>query len=278
MKKILVLSILLLLATASPARASWLIDRYGQLFYFPAGNILGDEDEEKDDEAEKKEEEEQKEAEKKEAEQRREAEKKQEQPKTEVQIQTEGDKQEVQMESNRGKLKIKSGGGELELELETEAGETEDLGEDDEVEIEPDEDEDKIRIATGSGEGEMVISRNRIRAKTNFPLSVDLTTNELIVTTPAGVKRVTILPDQAIANLLANDVIDRVEPENEEELELTETEEGEPAYELAGESDQEFLGFLPVKIKAKFRVSAETGEVLTSQKPLITRLLDLLSF
>ena len=177
-----------------------------------------------------------------------------------------------------GKLKLKSEDGRVKLEAETEDNEIMELGEDDELEIEPREDEDKIRVATGSGEGQMVFSRNRVRARTNFPLSVDLNTNELIVTTPAGVKRVAVLPDQAIANLLANGVIDRLESTaTETELELTE-ENGEPAYEVAGESDQKFLGFMPVKIRSKIKISAETGEVLKTEKPTLARLIDLFSF
>ncbi|MEK7514095.1 MAG: PepSY domain-containing protein, partial [Patescibacteria group bacterium] len=186
-----------------------------------------------------------------------------------------GEEVKTETERENFKLKFKTEAGKLKLEAETEDEEIMELGEDDEIEIE-DRDDDKVRVATGSGEKEMTFSRNRVRARTNFPLSVDLKTNELIVTTPNGVKRVTVLPDQAIANLLANNVIDRLEPESETELELTE-ENGVPTYEVAGESDQKLLGVLAVKIKSKVKVSAETGEVLTTKKAFRDRLLDLLS-
>lgn len=280
------LIILLALAAAKPANANWYVNNQGWLVYQTASEVLGDEDsaEDEDKEGEDKEDKKKKE----------DQEKKDEQTgKSEVEyfdagqnawfkVKTEEGKMETEIKRETNvqnfQLKLRSENGTIKLEAESEDGEETELGEDDEIEIEPDEDDDKIRVAAGSGDGEMVFSRNRVRARTNFPLAVDLNTNELIVTTPNGVKRVTILPDQAINNLLSNDVIDRVKPETEEELELVETEDGTPAYEVAGESDQEFLGFLPVKIKAKFKVSAETGEVLSSEKPLVTRLLDLLSF
>lgn len=276
--------ILISLTAAAPARAKWSVNSLGWLIYQPDSQVLGDEDEKKEEKGEGVKKEEPKQQEKKneveyfDAGQNAWIKAKTEDGKTKTEIKTlTGQEQKTETERDGFKLKLKSEAGILKLEAETEDGEEVELGEDEEVEIEPDEDDDKIRVATGSGEGEMTISRNQVRARTNFPLSVDLNTNELIVTTPAGVKRVTILPDQAIANLLANNVIDRVEPAAGGELELTE-EDGIPAYAVEGESDQEFLGFLPVKIKAKLKVSAETGEVLSTQKPALIRLLDLFSF
>lgn len=248
------LILILTLTIVKPAKANWYVNRQGWLIYEANPNVLGDEDEDN----------------------KKENEEKKEKPRLES-------KKEVEYfdAGQNAWIKVKTEDGQLKLEAETEDGEKTDLGEDEdnELEIEPDEDDDKIRVATGSADGEMVFSRNRVRARTNFPLSVDLTTNELIVTTPNGVKRVSILPDQAIANLLANGVIDRVEstdPAAEPEVELTETD-GEPAYEVSGESDQKFLGFMPVKIKAKIKVSAETGEVTGTQQAFLARIIDFLS-
>ncbi len=278
---LLVIVVLALAASAKTATAHWSVNRLGQLIYQTDQQVLGDEDGPQTNKAE--------ETAKHQAEQQREAAKKQEeQSGVQVETQTENGKTQVEIQTaagekinrqtEKGKLHLKVERGKLKLEEETEEGETTEVGEDDEVEIEPNDDEDKVKIATGSGEDEMVITRNRVRARTNFPLSVDLNTNELIVTTPNGVKRVTVLPDQAIAKLLQNNVIDRVEsPETETEAELTEAA-GMPAYEVSGESDQKLLGVVPVKIKSKVKVSAETGEVISTEKTLRDRLFDLLSF
>lgn len=277
----------LALATTQPVRADWYVNSLGWLVYESDGNVLGDEDEVKKEERKetRTENQEQKSEQKREVEyfdagQNAWVKTKTENGKTKTEIKTlTGEERKTETEREKFKLKLKSETGILKLEAETEDGERTELGEDDEIEIE-DKDDDKVRVATGSDEEEMVFSRNRVRARTNFPLSVDLNTNELIVTTPNGVKRVTILPDQAIANLLANDVIDRVESPaigTDTELELTE-EDGVPAYEVSGESDQRLLGMLFVKIKSRVKVSAETGEVLSTQKTVFDRLIDLISF
>ena len=281
---IIIIVVLALAGTVKPANAGWYVNSLGWLVYEADSNVLGDEDEAKKEETK---------------ETRTENQEQNQEPKREVEyfdaarnawvkIKTEpgktkteiksltGEEVKTETERERFRLKLKSETGILKLEAETEDGERTELGEDDAIEIE-DRHDDKIRVATGSSDREMTFSRNRVRARTNFLLSVDLNTNELIVTTPNGVKRVTVLPDQAIANLLANDVIDRLEPESETELELTE-EDGVPTYEVAGESDQKLLGLLSVKIKSRVKVSAETGEVVRTEKAILARLIDLFSF
>ncbi|KKT45803.1 MAG: hypothetical protein UW37_C0041G0008 [Candidatus Gottesmanbacteria bacterium GW2011_GWA2_44_17] len=274
---IIIIVVLALAGTVKPANAGWYVNSLGWLVYEADSNVLGDEDEAKKEETKetRTENQEQNQEPKREVEYFDAARNAWVKAKTEIRSLT-GAEEKTETEREKFKLKLKSETGILKLEAETEDGERTELGEDDAIEIE-DRHDDKIRVATGSSDREMTFSRNRVRARTNFLLSVDLNTNELIVTTPNGVKRVTVLPDQAIANLLANDVIDRLEPENETELELTE-EDGVPTYEVAGESDQKLLGLLSVKIKSRVKVSAETGEVVRTEKAILARLIDLFSF
>jgi len=62
---------------------------------------------------------------------------------------------------------------------------------------------------SGNNDAAQII-RNRVTAQTHFPLTVNLETNELTVTTPKGSKVVTVLPDQAVANMLATNVLDQI--------------------------------------------------------------------
>lgn len=80
--------------------------------------------------------------------------------------------------------------------------------ESDEFEIE--EPEDKTTVKVRSLKNSYAVIRDKIAAQTHFPLMVNLETNELIVTTPAGQKTVTVLPDQAVKNMLAANVIDQL--------------------------------------------------------------------
>jgi hypothetical protein len=76
------------------------------------------------------------------------------------------------------------------------------------IEILPDEDQDVVKLR-GKDNAAYVI-RNKIAAQSRFPLSVNLDTNELMVTTPKGTKIVTVLPDKAVANMLAANVLDQL--------------------------------------------------------------------
>jgi hypothetical protein len=59
-------------------------------------------------------------------------------------------------------------------------------------------------------ENASLVIRNKLAAQTHFPLKVNLETNELIVTTPKGEKTVTVLPDAAVFNMLAANVLDQL--------------------------------------------------------------------
>lgn len=182
------------------------------------------------------------------------------------------------------KIKLRSEDGRLKIEQESEDGDLE--IDDDLLEIRENKNKTTIKVSTASG-NRLVFVRGKSAATTSFPLSVDSETNELIVTTPSGVKRVAVLPDQVIANLLSQNVIDSVdEPDHEtddsigeidEEIDLEEVD-GELVYEVDGESSQKALGLIDVKIKRKVTVSAQTGELLDIESSFLQRLLDLISF
>jgi len=102
-------------------------------------------------------------------------------------------------------------GNQLQITLEDEEGEEIETPEGTEsAEIEIEEPEDKTTVKVRSLKNSYAVIRDKIAAQTHFPLMVNLETNELIVTTPAGQKTVTILPDQAVENMLAANVIDQL--------------------------------------------------------------------
>lgn len=119
------------------------------------------------------------------------------------------------------------------------------------------------------------IIRDRIKARTDHPLTIG-DNNELIVTRPDGSEKVvTILPDTAADNLRSRGL----EPVSEEiELEV----EGEtPVYKFETEQTKRFLGLFKFVAKQRAQVSAETGELVGTESletsPL-RRLLERFSF
>jgi len=92
------------------------------------------------------------------------------------------------------------------------------------VKLERSDDQARLRVRVENEEGEeeneteieveddeFVVRRGQTQATTKFPLSINLATNELVVTTPAGERVVTVLPDQAVQGMLGANVIDRLE-------------------------------------------------------------------
>lgn len=134
-----------------------------------------------------------------------------------------------------------------------------------------------------------IIERRNVQALTELPISVDLDTNTLTVTTPAGERQVTVLPDQAVQNMLAANVIDRlgglalVEEVRQgniqtlgQVIELG-VRNNIPIYQIQGIKQHRFLGFLPVTTDVTVTVSAETGEVVDTQQSFFDAVLDFFS-
>lgn len=185
------------------------------------------------------------------------------------------------------KVRLEREDGRFRIKTETETEGVEDAGEDDLVVI--DERSDKEQIRLHALQSKAIIERLQVQALTDLPLAVNLDTNELTVTTPAGEKVVTVLPDQAVQNMLAANVIDRIgaddlaniiREQNIETLgqviELAE-QDGLPVYEIHGLKEQKLLGFFRVTTNVNVTVSAETGEVIDTNQSLIDTLLSVVS-
>lgn len=224
---------------------------------------------------------------------------KEDKQKTEIRF-GEGEKIKTRVEEGRARIDVYSGGvkvryefrdGQLAVKVENEEGEELELEPEEIEEIEDDIEEeledDGIKIATAGGK--LAVIKNRFGASTNFPLSINPATNELIVTTSAGQKTVTILPDQAVQNMLAANVISRLGAraivdaalQNQVASASAIVELGVrnniPVYEIPGIRDFRLLGFIPVSAPVTAVVSAETGGLLATEQSLFTRIIDFLS-
>lgn len=210
---------------------------------------------------------------------------------TRTQVVRNGRKVRVETEDGMTKVRIENEDEEVEEEVE--------LEEDEEFELETDE----VKIKIKSRNGNFVLREGEVEALTKFPLSIDLATNELIVTTPAGTRRVAVLPQQAIDNMIRVGHVTVIFPAPSPEpsafpsasaspevspsaspeavalssVEIVE-DGGQIVYRIRGARSERFLGVLTINIPRTLEVSAETGDLLSSQQSLIDRFLDLLSF
>lgn len=198
---------------------------------------------------------------------------------TKIETRQEPDRTRIDIYEGGAKLRLERKDGQTSIKLEDEKGEEMELPEGMEEEVlEIKERADKNQIKVRVAGNEFVVEKDKVSAATKLPLSVNLKTNELTVTTPAGEKTVTVLPDQAVKNMLVQNVIDQTGTAPEEAVKLTATREGVLAYEIPGTKKKRFLGFLPVSISKTAVVSAETGELLKTQQTLLSQVLDFLSF
>lgn len=198
----------------------------------------------------------------------------------ELRVRTEPNKIRVRLDSTGGRFELRSEDGKLKIKIKQKDG--------DEVEVENDSlddinealEEEDIHVATASG-NRLRIRRGEFEAETHFPLSINPTTNQLTVTTPAGEKDVAVLPDQAVTNLLRLKFIDRIASGSAEEN-PTGIKLGllgnSPAFQILGSDDQKLFGFIPVSVNKTSFVSAENGNVVRIDETFLNRLLDLFSF
>lgn len=213
--------------------------------------------------------------------------------KTEVRF-GEGEKIKTRIEEGRTRIDVYSGGikvryeirdGRVIVKAETEEGE--EVAEQELFKIEDRLDKNDIKVATEGAK--LLVTRNNVGALSNFPLQLDLNTNALIASTPAGSKTLTTLPDQAVQNLLVANVISRLDPAilqlAAQQGDVTSVSgvialgerNGVLAYEIAGLRDFRLLGFIPITTPVTVFVSAETGQTVAQEQPLLSTIVDLLS-
>lgn len=247
-------------------------------------SVLGEENEQG-----KKAEEQAKEVEKKQEEIKKEGNKKETEVKTadgqKIKTKVEDDGT-TKVEIEYGKLKAKYVWEDNELKLKTQNKEKElEVKKSVQKEIEDELEDDNIKISTESGEP--VLTKNNVGATSEFPLSIDVITKQLVVNTPAGQKVVTVLPDQAIKNLLATGIINSLSGTTGTDLTSRtpsldgiaklEIKNDKLVYKVSGLKTRKILGFIPVTTDATAFVSADDGTTVATEQSFISNVVDLIS-
>ena len=199
--------------------------------------------------------------------------------KTEIRF-GEGERIRTRIDGNKTRIDVISGGikvryekeeGKVVIKAETEEGDV--VSEEDLFKITQELEKEGIKIETNNDE--IVIASNNVGAVSEFPVQIDLNTNELMVTTPQGNETLAVLPDQAVQNLISVGIISRLGLESSP-IALGDAN-GDLTYEILGLKDFKLLGFIPISMPATVTVSAQDGQVLSQEKSLATSIIDLLS-
>lgn len=197
----------------------------------------------------------------------------------------------IEIENGTVKLKYSVVNGQVVLNAENEDGEEVEI-EDDELEelendVENELEDDDIRLVS-TADNQLALTQNQIAALTNFPLSINVETKELIITTPGGQKVVTVLPGEAVQNLLATGIINSIETPpsditTQDQLgTLTgvaeiETRDNEIVYKIKGKKTHRIFGIIPVTTPVTAFVSTDTGLTVAKQQSILTNTIDFLS-
>lgn len=195
----------------------------------------------------------------------------------------------VEIEDGGLKLKYVVENGKLTLKVENENGEENEATEEElndlQDELEQELEDDGIEIASDAGG--IKLAKNKVVALTKFPLSVNATTNQLVVTTPQGQKVVAILPDKAVENLLNTGIVNKIEgtPSTDSaqlaninsDIKL-EVKNDEVVYRIKGVKTKKLLGLLPVTTPVTAFVSVENGVPIAIEQSLLSRIINTVSF
>lgn len=197
----------------------------------------------------------------------------------------------IEIEDGTLKLKYSIENGQVVLKTEDEDGEEVEI-EDDELEelesnVEDELEDDDIKLVA-TADNQLALTQNKIAAITDFPLSINAETKQFVVTTPTGQKTVWVLPGEAVDNLLATGIVNKIETPSsdlaaQDQLgALTgvaeiETRDNEIVYKIKGSKVHRVLGIIPITTPVTAFVSADTGLTIAKQQSVLTNFIDLLS-
>lgn len=213
--------------------------------------------------------------------------------KSETKIKKDGTKFKLETETSAGVFKLEIEDGKVKIKQKIKSKETNGVESESEASasagLERVELEESINLKTvkiSALAGQMKIENQGVAALTKLPISLDSSTNQLIVTTPNKKMVVTTLSAQAIANLISRGIIDSAEnllevpsknasDSAQTEIKAPKTElverNGAVVYRVVGQKSRKFLNLFPATFTLQAEVNAETGALVNLQEPSILR-------
>jgi hypothetical protein len=119
------------------------------------------------------------------------------------------------------------------------------------------------------------INANNVVAQSVMGVSVDPLSGILLVDTPLGPQKVSIMPDEALGIVKTLQAISTQEAPPT--LSLI-TENGKLVYQISGAKIEKLLGFIPLALQRDVILSADTGSIVRVNLPLLSQLISLVTF
>ncbi len=158
---------------------------------------------------------------------------------------------------------------------------------DQKMEIHREEENDDLDFHSATDSSGFIMRHRGVEADADGVLSHDpeaTSSNQLLLTTPSGNKKILVLPDEAIQKVLEHNKLTQIFDENGASVsadlaKIKLTVKGDQAvFEVKGIKKEKFLGFIPVNLHKTADISAETGDVTTRSDSFFGGVMDLLSF
>lgn len=171
-----------------------------------------------------------------------------------------------EMPESNAKISLKKDGEEIKLNVSTSSGDKSlDVTNFRENVIEIEERAEAEKIFIGIEDGKFSIKQRGIVAQTDFEINIDPATAGLTLTTPSGLKFLSVLPRQAADSIFRSKLINKI-PFGEK-LEILELDGRDLAYVISGEKVVNVFNMFEYSIPVTIKVSASTGEILTIDEP-----------
>lgn len=131
----------------------------------------------------------------------------------------------------------------------------------------------KIRLENNK----VLIKSEGVTGLNNFPLIKDAADGSIYVRTPNGDIKLGVMPQAIIEKAQNSDGIDVIEEVEIEDAEDSE-EDDDLEFRLETKKSQKLFGVFKLEIPSTFFYDAQSGEYLRSYQPIISQILDFLSF
>jgi hypothetical protein len=138
------------------------------------------------------------------------------------------------------------------------------------VQIEERENVKKISIFLK--DGNFIISQEGASAETQFPIKIDPVQDRLTVATHSGEKYLAILPTDAVESVLRAKLVSKIDNKN---FPISE-ENKDLAYTVSGEKRINIFNVYNLDVPLEAKVSASTGEIISTNEPVWLKLVSFL--
>ncbi len=141
------------------------------------------------------------------------------------------------------------------------------------IEIEKRPQAEKITIGI-LGEN-FTISQRGVVVETDYEINIDPKSADLTLSTPSGLRYLSILPRQAVDTILRSNTINRITRQNKVFL-VEQNGGGDLSYKVSGEKVINLFDLFEYSVPVTSYVSASTGEILSTEQPEWLRVLGFL--